>query len=259
MLQVKNLSFAYKKHTVFENISFDINKGEIVCLLGQNGAGKTTLFKCIMGFLKYDTGAIFLDETPIKELSIRQIAKKIAYIPQAHDATYNYPVLDIVLMGTTPLIGTYSTPSKKEEILAQKALDFFKIGHLAQRGYSQLSGGEQQLVLVARALAQQTNLLVMDEPTANLDYGNQQNVMAHAKALAHNGYAVLISTHNPEHVLYFADKVLVLQKNGPLLYGTPSDIITPKLMKQIYGVTCNVLPVDTSWGEIPVIVPKVNS
>lgn len=257
ILDVQHVSFAYHNHTVLNDLSFSLDEGEVVCLLGQNGAGKTTLFKCVLGFFKNFEGDIFLGEKSLRTLNSREIAQKIAYIPQAHDSTYNYPVSDVVLMGTSPLIRSYATPGENERKIVEETLDFLNISHLADRGYTELSGGEQQLVLIARAVAQKSKLLIMDEPTANLDYGNQQRIMSLAKSLSKEGYTILLSTHNPEHALHFSDKALILQKGQSLQMGTPEEIITSELLLQIYGIEAEVLPISSSWGTVQTIVPKI--
>ena len=257
MIKVENLSFSYKTRRVLEDISFDANAGEVICLLGENGAGKTTLFRCIMGFLNNYAGDIKVYGKDLKNLSVRQIAEKIAYIPQAHEPIYNYTVSDIVLMGTTILVNGFQSPGKKELEGVYKVLEHLGIADLAERGYGELSGGERQLVLIARALAQKSKLLIMDEPTANLDFGNQIKVMKQAKSLAEQGYTILISTHNPEHALHFADKVLILDEGGITGYGAPASALTEKVISKVYGVVAEVTKVNTSWGPVPLIAPRV--
>lgn len=257
MLEVKELSFAYKHHRVLEKVSFTAAKGEILCLLGKNGAGKTTLFRCVLGMLRGYCGTVLVDGDDLHTLSIRETAKRIAYIPQAHDAAYNYSVAEMVLMGTTVLTDSYRTPGKKEAKVVAEALETAGIAHLAERGYAKLSGGERQLVIIARALAQQSRILIMDEPTANLDYGNQIKVMQQAKALAGKGYTILLSTHNPEHALCFADKALVLDEQSILGWGEPKAVLTAEILQQIYGVTAEIAMVNTAWGRMPLIAPRL--
>jgi iron complex transport system ATP-binding protein len=255
MIKVEGLCFRYKDHSVLDGVSFSAGKGEVICLLGENGAGKTTLFKCIMGFLKTYRGEVLIDNAPLKNLNVKEVAKRIAYIPQAHDPTYNYSVTEIVLMGTTVLVEGYKMPGKDELKGVLEVLESLNISHLASRGYAHLSGGERQLVLIARALAQKSKILIMDEPTANLDYGNQIRVMKQVKELAEQGYTILISTHNPEHALHFADKVLILDEGCTLVYGAPESVLTPEVFHKIYGVDAEVSSAKTSWGEVQVITP----
>jgi iron complex transport system ATP-binding protein len=255
MLKVKSLYFSYQKHKVLNGLSFTVQQGECVCLLGENGAGKTTLFKCIMGFFSNYKGKIYVHDSEVRNLSVKEIAKKIAYIPQAHAPTFNYSVIDIVLMGTNALVNKFRSPGKKELSIVNGILELLGISHLAQRGYADLSGGERQLVLIARALAQKSKILIMDEPTANLDYGNQFRIMKQVKKLAEQGYLILISTHNPEHALHFADKVLILNNGQIALYGDPRSIITPDVIQSIYGVSVEIHTTKTSCGNVAMIAP----
>lgn len=257
MLKVSGLRFAYKKHEVLKGVDFSADTGECVCLLGENGAGKTTLFRCLLGLLTGYRGEIFIDGANGRQLSIRETAKKIAYIPQAHTPAFNYSVFETVLMGTNTQIGKLNAPGKNERQIAAEMLALLNIEHLAERGYAEISGGERQLALIARALAQKSRILVMDEPTANLDYGNQFRVMRQAKQLAKKGYLIVLSTHNPEHALLYADKVLVLKDGKAAIYGAPESVLNPAVIERIYGVPVELQAMRTSSGEVPVFVPQL--
>ena len=213
MIEIKNLSFSYAKDgtPVLENIQTCISAGRLIAILGANGAGKTTLFKCILGFLKQYEGEIVLDGKEIRRCSRKEIAKRVAYIPQSEISVYNYTVFDSVLMGTTGSFSPLSSPKKEQKEITKEALSRLGILHLAQRGINEISGGERQLMLLARAMAQQAEVLVMDEPIANLDYGNQQMVMNQVKKMTEEGYTILFSTHNPEHALQYATHVLAIK------------------------------------------------
>lgn len=254
-LDINDLSFSFKSHTILKDLSFSADSGECICLLGQNGAGKTTLFRCILGLLRGYTGNILIDGVNCKQQSIKEMARKISYIPQAHAPTFNYSVFQTALMGTNPLMDRFSTPGEKERQLVYEKLEILGISHLAERGYAELSGGERQLVLTARALVQNAGILIMDEPTANLDYGNQFRIMEQVKKLAKQGYLILLSTHNPEHALLFADKVLILKNSNIMLYGTPKEILSPEVIENIYGVSVELQTLSTSKGHVPVFVP----
>ena len=254
-LEVKNLQYAYRKNEVLKGVDFFANTGECVCVLGENGAGKTTLFRCLLGHLGRYKGEIIVDGLNSKHLSIQETAEKIAYIPQAHAPTFNYSVFDIVLMGTSVLVDSFRTPGQAQREIVKQTLKRLNIEHLAERGYAELSGGERQLVLVARALAQKSKILIMDEPTANLDYGNQFRVMRQVKRLAQNGYIVVLSTHNPEHALQYADKVLVLKDGKVAIYGKPAEVLNPEMIEDIYGVSVDMQTMHAAWGSIPVFVP----
>lgn len=251
-IEVKNLSYSYKnRENILNDISFSVEQGEYLCLLGPNGVGKSTLFKCMMGLLPGYRGEIRLDGEEIRTLSPRQLAKKAAYIPQSTGVSFSYSVEEMVLMGTTPQMGRFASPGKRERQAAWRALEKLHIESLAGRVFSQLSGGERQLVLIARALAQGTRLLIMDEPTSSLDYGNQLRVMQRVQALARQGYMILLSSHNPQQALLFADRILALHDGAILADGAPREVITPALLQTLYGIATRLA--DTEEGRL--IVP----
>ena len=254
-LEVKNLQFAYKKNIVLKGVDFIADAGQCICLLGENGAGKTTLFRCLLGLLDGYKGSIHIGGVNGKSLSTRGLAKKIAYIPQAHTPLFNYTVFQTVLMGTNVLTRGTGTPGRAEREITGQMLERMNISHLAERGFAELSGGERQLALIARALAQKSRILVMDEPTANLDYGNQFRVMRQVKQLAKSGYLVVLSTHNPEHALLYSDKALVLKDGKALMYGEPESVLSPEMIKNIYGVSVELQKMQAPWGSVPVFVP----
>ncbi|MCL2489440.1 MAG: ABC transporter ATP-binding protein [Propionibacteriaceae bacterium] len=256
-LEVKNLSYSYGRHQVLNNVSLTAAEGQCVCLLGANGAGKTTLFRCVLGLLSGYSGDILLDGESCRQLSVRELARRIAYVPQAHSPAFNYSVFDTVLMGTSVLTDVLRTPGASEADVAQKMLEMMQIADLADRGFAELSGGERQLVLISRALAQQSRVIVMDEPTANLDYGNQLMVMRQAKQLAGQGYLVVLSTHSPELALLFADQVIVLDDGVIDASGDAQTVLTPAVIHKTYGVTVELHQVPTTWGDVPMVVPDV--
>jgi iron complex transport system ATP-binding protein len=235
-LEVRDLSFAYGDHQVLEKINFNLGQGELLGMLGPNGSGKSTLFRCILGLEKKYSGRVLLDGKGIETKSPGEMARSIAYVPQSHYPSFNYSVLDMVLMGTAARIREWSQPGKKQRQAAEEALERLGIVHLRFRDFRRLSGGEQQLVLVARALAQEAGLLVMDEPTANLDYGNQLKVLFQIKALSRQGYSVILSTHNPDHAFLFAGRVLALHRRRIVASGPPAEVLTAGLIAELYGV-----------------------
>lgn len=257
MLSIQNLCFSYGKSPVLRDINFHADANDFICVLGENGAGKTTLFRCILGLLRHYTGQIFLNGQNSKQLSAAALARLVAYIPQAHAPSFNYSVFQTVLMGTNPNLQGFSTPRQAEEQLAQNMLEQVGISHLASRGYAEISGGERQLVLVARALAQQSKILIMDEPTSSLDYGNQFRVLAQVKELARQGYLVLLSTHNPEHALLFGSKVLIIQNGQITHYGEPKATITPEVLQQLYHIPVDIHHITEDGKSIPVCIPKL--
>ena len=235
-VKVENLSFSYGKRRVLDGVSFELNDGEMLCLLGPNGVGKSTLFNCILGLLTPESGEILIHGEPISDIGVRELARRIAFVPQSHAPTFNYSVFDMVLMGTTSRVGGISSPGSEHIALAEDALERVGIAHLRTRGYMQISGGERQLTLIARALAQQASVIIMDEPTANLDYGNQLRVLMRIKELSREGITVIQSTHNPEHAFLFADRIIALIDGRVAADGKPSEAVTEDLIHALYGV-----------------------
>lgn len=235
-VKVENLSFSYGKRRVLDGVSFELRDGEMLCLLGPNGVGKSTLFNCILGLLQPENGEIIIHGEPIADIGVRELARRIAFVPQSHAPTFNYSVFDMVLMGTTSRVGGISSPGAEHIALAEDALERVGIAHLRTRGYMQISGGERQLTLIARALAQQASVIIMDEPTANLDYGNQLRVLMRIKELSREGITVIQSTHNPEHAFLFADRIIALIDGRVAADGEPSEAVTEELIHALYGV-----------------------
>ena len=250
-LSVRDLCFAYKNTPVLDHIGFSAESGELLAILGPNGVGKTTLFRCILGEQKRYSGTVGIDGTDARTLSAREIAHRIAYIPQTHGMTFRFTVRDTVLMGTSHTLSPFASPGKAQERIAMEALDRLGIAGLSDRSFDTLSGGEQQLVYVARALAQQARILLMDEPTSSLDYGNQLRVLSAVKGLARDGYTVLLSTHNPQHALWYADRVLALHDGRVAAFGETKAVLSSALLKTLYGTHTELY--ETPGG--PVILP----
>lgn len=249
-LTVKDLTYHYAKTAapVLQGISFTAESGDFLSVLGANGAGKSTLFRCLLGGLTDYTGAIELDGRDVRTLSRRETAEHIAYIPQIHRPTFGYSVLDTTLMGLTRQLSPFRSPTPEMEKQAMDALEQMGVAQLAERNFATLSGGEQQLVLIARALCQQSDILVMDEPTSSLDYGNQLRVLERVRQLARQGYTVLLSTHDPQHALRFSQKVLALSGGQVAAEGDTAEVLTPELLRRLYGVEAVVL--DTPCGRV---------
>ena len=252
-LQISHLSFAYGEREVLRDISFTLEKGEFLSVLGPNGVGKSTLFRCILSRLGHYSGTITSDGDDLKTLPRREAARRLAYIPQIHQPTFSYTVLDTGLMGTARQLSPFAQPGKAQVERAMAALERVGAAHLAQRDFTRISGGEQQLVLVSRAIAQQAEILIMDEPTSALDYGNQLRVLQLVRELAGEGYGVLLSTHNPQHALTFASRILALADGRVAALGRPKEVLTPELVSRLYGV--DVIFAQTPSGRV--IVPSM--
>ncbi len=251
-LTADNLGYTFGGRTVLQELSFTVESGTFLSVLGPNGSGKTTLFRCLLGLLPDYTGRVLLDGRDIRTFSRRQMARKIAYIPQIHRPVFGYSVLDTVLMGAAHQIGSFSRPGRKHLACAWSALDRMGIRDLAERDFSRLSGGEQQLVLIARALAQQADILIMDEPTSALDYGNQFRVLEQVRTLADGGYGILMSTHDPQHALRYADRLLAVCHGSIAALGEPETILTGELIRQLYAIETEFA--DTPCGRV--LVPR---
>ncbi len=258
-LEFRNLSCGYGQRRVVDSISLRLKVGEVVGLLGANGCGKTTLIKTILGLLPVQGGEVLLDGKNIKNWTSAQIARVIGYIPQMHTPPFPFEVLDVVLMGRTAHIKPFSSPSPQDVKIAERALDMLNISYLRDRVYTEISGGERQLVLIARALAQEPKILIMDEPTASLDFGNQIKVLSHVKQLAGMNIAVLMSCHFPEHAFIYSNRAVLLNEGRILHSGTPGETITAERLKTLYGIDVDIVTVKNRMNqELRVCIPSRN-
>ena len=251
MIRVENLSFSYDRRQVLRDVSFSAEKGDFLAVLGPNGVGKSTLFRCVLGILKGYSGKISIDGRDIHEMSRREMAGQMSYIPQNHGTAFAYSVLDTVLMGTTHELGTFSSPKAVQVRQAQEALEQVGIANLAERKFTQLSGGEKQLVMIARALSQQAGLLMMDEPTSSLDYGNREKILGLLKDLTEQGYSVILSSHDPQHALSYSNKVLALHDGSVAAFGKTAEVLTTELLQKLYGIPAVI--VDTAYGKLAAV------
>ena len=236
MLEVKNLSFFYGGQRILDNVNLRAEKGQFVSVLGSNGVGKSTLFKCILGVLRDYYGTVTVDGQDTRGMSVRELAQRIAYIPQMSASAFNYSVEDIVLMGTTASLPSLRSPGKEELHRAEEAMERMGISNLRQRCFHHLSGGERQLTVIARALAQETDILLLDEPASALDFGNQMRILNEAKSLARDGYLVIQSTHDPEKAFLFSDRMIALKDGTVFAQGTPAEVLTVENIRELYGV-----------------------
>ena len=248
-IEAKKLCFSYGAQDVLRDVSFTAGRGEIVAVLGPNGVGKSTLFGCLLGFLKPSSGEILADEKLLQAYSRRDLASKIAYIPQSYAPAFDHTVLDSVLMGMTAQLPILAQPGPEQEQKAMQALQELGIEKLARRGCTRISGGERQLMLLARALVQDAGTLIMDEPTANLDYGNSSRVMQRVRTLGEKGYSVVFSTHDPNQALSYATKVLALKSGRVLACGRPEEVLTQEILSALYGVQVSVCQVELPHGR----------
>jgi iron complex transport system ATP-binding protein len=237
MLSVRDLGFGYGTKVVGRDVSLEVRRGEVLCLLGPNGSGKTTLFKTMLGLLPAQAGEVLLEGRGLAGLSRPEIARRVAYVPQAHAAHFPFRVLDMVVMGRTAHLGLFAAPGREDRAKAMAALDALGIANLAETEYTRISGGQRQLALVARALAQDAPAIVMDEPTASLDFGNQVVVLGEVKRLAERGLAVVLSTHDPDHAFSVGSRVALLDGGRLIAQGRPAEVLTPERLRAVYGVS----------------------
>jgi iron complex transport system ATP-binding protein len=254
MLEVRHLAFGFAERTVGRDVGFTLAQGEVMCVLGPNGGGKTTLFRTLLGLLPRQGGDILFDGNAIETLSRGEIARLVGYVPQGHAGAFSYTVREMVLMGRSAHLGAFSAPGRRDREVAERVLAMLEVTQLAERPVTQISGGERQLALVARALAQEPRLLVMDEPTAGLDFGNQVRVLEAVTSLAGRGISILFSTHDPDQAFLAAHRALLLAEGRMLALGAPREVIRADTLKRLYDVDVEVLPV----GGGHTCVPKIN-
>ncbi len=256
MLEVKNLRYWYRPgRDVLKNVSFQVARGEILCLLGPNGTGKTTLLRCLLGLNHQKGGQVLMEGADLSTVSNRCRAKKMAYVPQSTTMAFPYEAREVVLMGRVAHLAPGASHSAKDKQIAIDALERLQMGHLATRKFQELSGGERQMVLVARALAQQADYLIMDEPTANLDYSNQVKILKVIRFLAEQGYGILMTSHYPDHAFLACGKA-VLMRDGTVMGEGPADeVITTENLTALYRTPVCVSDAPVEGGSIKVCIP----
>lgn len=239
-IHFENLHFSYDETEILRGLSADLPAGDIYALFGPNGSGKTTLLKCLAGLMKPQKGEIFICERALRKASPREISKLLAYVPQEHPLAFPFSVREIVLMGRTPHLGGVCGPKAEDVQIADTAIAQVGVSDLAERPYTQLSGGQRQLVMIARALAQDTPVVILDEPTSALDFKNQIHIWKILSMLKAQGKTVIVCTHDPNHVLWFCDSALVLCQGKLLHYGSVHEVMTNALLCQLYGDICEM-------------------
>lgn len=236
LLQADQLSYRIGEREVLKGISFTVHPGDNIALLGANGAGKSTLLRLLLGLIKPSDGHVTLNDMPLAALDRRTIARQLAYVPQSHAPSFPFTVAQIVAQGRLPETGWLQRPTTADEDCVHQALADLTIPHLATRTYTELSGGERQLVLIARALVQRAQVLILDEPITGLDYGHQVQLLALLEQLAAQGLSLISSTHRPEHALAAANRVWVLHEGQLIADGSPKDVINRQLMERLYHI-----------------------
>ena len=244
-LEINGLSCGYGKKNILSDISITMQTGEAVCILGPNGVGKTTFFKTLLGHIPKKGGEIKIDGKDLHSLSMKERAQYVSYVPQFHATPFAFTVLDVVVMGRISHLKTFSPPQKKDINIAYQALERLGIRHLAPCIFTEISGGEKQMVLIARALAQEAEFMILDEPTASLDFGNQMKVLKVLDRLVTEGLGVVMTTHMPDHVFLLHNAKVVMFVNGSkILTGNAEEIVTGENLSEAYDIPVLVKNVD---------------
>ncbi len=256
LLEINHAGFSYGETTIFKNIQFKVEPGEIYCIFGPNGCGKSTLLECVLGLLKLDEGEILIDGKNTARLKPSELARYAAYVPQLHEKTFPYKVLDFVLMGRAAHTKMLGSPGKADREIALNALDALRIADFRDRPYTQLSGGELQLVMLARALAQETPLIVLDEPTSHLDFKNDIAILETITRLAlERNLAILMATHFPNQGFFFEYQdlpveILLMGHDNKLIKGKPTEVFTEENMRVVFGMDSRVIACTTEEQKI---------
>jgi iron complex transport system ATP-binding protein len=254
-LEIQNVRCGYAAKTVVDGVSFSVETGDAMCLLGANGSGKTTLLRAILGLLRLSGGRVLIDGEDTRAWPLRRLARVLAYVAQAHTPPFPFSVKDVVLMARTSHLGMFDAPGRTDAAVAEESLEALGVSHLAGARYTEVSGGERQLVLIARALAQQSRFLLMDEPTSSLDFGNQVRVLRKIKELAARGFGILMTTHAPDHAFLCGSHAAVLKAGRLLAAGDPAAALTESNLREAYGVPLRILD---AGGGLRLCAPDLN-
>lgn len=254
--EVNNIAFSYPGYDsrVLDGASLVLGRGEVLCVLGPNGAGKTTLLGCMAGLLEPQEGEIRLCGRDIRTMKVKETASLAGYVPQLHTPAFDYRVVDFVMMGRAPDTGMFGRPGYDDERKCRDVLDGMGLGHLADKSYLDISGGERQQLLIARAVVQEPEVVLFDEPTAHLDYGNQHRVLRRIRRMASEGYSVVITTHNPDHALLLGGKAAIVGRDGSLVQGECAEILTEERLCDVYGMDIRIRYIE-ELGRTACLVP----
>ena len=247
-IAARALDFGYPGHIVGRGLDLSLEKGEVLCVLGPNGSGKSTLFRTLLGLLPALGGEVSLDGRAMGQMKRGEIARAVAYVPQASASYFDFSLEEMVLMGRTAHLGAFAAPGERDRAASRASLERMGIASLAARPVSAVSGGERQLALIARALASEAPALVMDEPTANLDFGNQARVLAQVAQLRDAGVSILLCTHDPDHAFQVADRVLLLRGGSAITLARTQEALTAENLTRLYDVPVQVAEVATPGG-----------
>ncbi len=248
-IDLKNVCVGYDKKAVLDHVDLSFESGHFYCILGANGIGKTTLFKAILGFIPILGGELHIDGKPIDSISPKELSEYLAYVPQAKDNSYDMSVLEVVVMGRARFIKKFSQPSEDDYRIADDILKKLEIERLRDKKYTELSGGEQQIVLIARALVQESRFIIMDEPASNLDFENQKKVLDSLMNLSGQGIGIVLTSHSPDHAIYCNTEVVIIDKEKKIHTGNIGDTLTNEILRKVYGVDVQLIQGYTKSGS----------
>ena len=241
IIEVNNASFAYHgKDYIWEDVNLSVEQGDSVCILGANGCGKTTLFNCIAGNFQLAKGNIMIAGKPIDSYSVTELAKTIGIVYQEHSVAFPYASLEVVRMGRTPYLGMFQTPGQADTDMAYAIMEEMGIAHLAEKPYSRISGGQRQLVLIARTLCQNPKAILFDEPTSHLDFRNQALVMKTLRNLSAKGMTIIMTSQSPAHAWQISNKTVLMGNKGIIAQGPPQEVMTGENLEKTYGVKVKI-------------------
>lgn len=254
IIDFDSVVFGYpnSKSLVLDNMTLSILNGGMTAILGPNGAGKTTLLQLVLGWLKPRSGVVRLHSKPLSAYTRREMGQTMSLVPQSEHISFDFSVVDYVLLGRAPYLAPLEQPSQADEIIALEAIETVGISHLAYRSATALSGGERQLVLLARALAQQPKLLLLDEPTSHLDLSNKALLIKLLRKLNQQGVSVLFTTHEPEVASQLADHMVLVRKGKVMGAGDAASVFDSETLSALYGVPVKVVEIESRriaiWG-----------
>lgn len=259
ILELNDLSCGYGSKSIIKDIRLTVESGDVFCILGENGVGKSTLFKTILKLLPPIEGRVNIDGNDISGWSAKKLASYCAYVAQSHTPPFPYTVREVIMTGRMGKINAFGRPGKKDEEIVDGLLDEMDLRQFENRPYTEMSGGERQLVMIARALAQEPQCLVLDEPTANLDYGNKVLVLNTLQRLADRGMMVIFTTHDPEQALLLGAKTLILFRGRPPIFGVANEVITEKNLKRAYNARIRVVEIldEETFQQVRVCIPML--
>jgi iron complex transport system ATP-binding protein len=256
LIQLRGAQFKYGERSIFSDVDLEVGRGEVLAILGPNGCGKSTLLRCLGGDLELSQGSASLAGQEISRLSPMQRARKIGFLFQDHVPTFPFTVLDVAIMGRTPHLAAFSSPSSADRMIADAALERMGIAHLRSRAYTELSGGERQLVLLARTLVQQPQVILLDEPTAHLDLKNQVRCLQIIGALAREGITMIMTSHDPNQAFQFSGRVALKSLGGGFKVGASQDVLTEASLSAAYGTDIGVYEVADGQRTLKFCSPR---